>query len=292
MSYVASTSRTAHNMMCVPKVSLGGGTHGSHTCEAESHASISYLLAQHCHTHSSTNSLSGDASDFRFRDLACQMEDIHKEDIRRDMTQSKTNLWQYLASLHRMLRNRQTGFLESYPSMTTGPDHVFLPFTSMLNLRFAFQKCVPRASILGNSPICHQTPRSSNAIHISRLSYSDGNTQEAESTSQQMTHAEMNHSKKAEATKSPPAIANDPEVNSAPPAIEDETLKKVQKSMNLDFRRYHIFVRGYSRNISQKMLEKFYSQFGQVIQCVLYKNKQGVPEALVVFWTFQNLLKK
>ncbi|KAI1703632.1 RNA recognition motif domain-containing protein [Ditylenchus destructor] len=218
-----------------------------------------------------------------------------------------------------------------------------LPFTSMLNLRIAFQKCVRRASILGNSPLRHHTSRSSNVIHISRLSYSNGNIEEAEGSSisaqkdrkklkisssnaihisrlsysndnsEEAEGASMSYryikdrEKQADAIKSPqaiandpqaneilsssekkppPAIANDPEVNSTPPAIEDE---KAQNSKNLNFRRYHICVRGFSkampgiRQCQPFVLEKFYSQFGKLIQCVLYKNKHRVPKARVVF---------
>ncbi|KAI1711278.1 RNA recognition motif domain-containing protein [Ditylenchus destructor] len=112
--------------------------------------------------------------------------------------------------------------------------------------------------------------------------------------------------KLADAIKSPPVIANDPEanenpssskikaasdmtndpeVNSTPPVIKDETENKAQKSKNLDFRRYHICVRGFSKKISRDMLEEYYSQFGKVIRCHMYKNEQGTgpPQAIVTF---------
>ncbi|KAI1703634.1 hypothetical protein DdX_14773 [Ditylenchus destructor] len=88
----------------------------------------------------------------------------------------------------------------------------------MLNLRIAFQKCVRRASILGNSPICHHTPRSSNVIHISRLFYSDDNGEDAESAS---ISAQKDHRARIQTTsitdnKPLPDNANDPVPETTP----------------------------------------------------------------------------
>ncbi|KAI1711262.1 RNA recognition motif domain-containing protein [Ditylenchus destructor] len=245
-----------------------------------------------------------------------------------------------------------------------------LSFTLMITLRVALQKCVRKASILGNSQICHHTSRSCNAIHISRLAYSNGNSEVAENASQ---HAETNNLSKADAIKSPPAIANDPEANeilsssenkpaldmangpesnSTPPVIKDETVSKAQKSKNLDFRmpqfslynaqmgsgrsenkpapdmtndpeanstppviendpdkktqnpsnadsealnksqssnnlefrRYHIFVRGFSENVTVDALQEFYSRFGEVIRCsIRFSDQKNQREGIVVF---------
>ncbi|KAI1711252.1 RNA recognition motif domain-containing protein [Ditylenchus destructor] len=81
----------------------------------------------------------------------------------------------------------------------------------MFSLRIALQKCVRRASILGNSKICHHTSRSS--IHISRLAYSNDNSEDGESAS--ILALKEHHAQKPEITnnKSSQDIANDPEAN-------------------------------------------------------------------------------
>ncbi|KAI1711251.1 RNA recognition motif domain-containing protein [Ditylenchus destructor] len=86
-------------------------------------------------------------------------------------------------------------------------------------------------------------------------------------------------------TKSLPDIVNDPEAEAIPSFSESSHPrdKKAQESKNLDFRRYHIFVRGFSVAIKRDMLQKFYSQFGKLIRCMTYKNEQGMSDAMVVF---------
>ncbi|KAI1711260.1 RNA recognition motif domain-containing protein [Ditylenchus destructor] len=89
----------------------------------------------------------------------------------------------------------------------------------MFSLRIALQKCVRRASILGNSQICHHTSRSS--IHISRLAYSNCNSQEAESTSMPLQKDHQVEMSAISGNKSAVDMVSDPEANEIPSITEN-----------------------------------------------------------------------
>ncbi|KAI1711279.1 RNA recognition motif domain-containing protein [Ditylenchus destructor] len=156
----------------------------------------------------------------------------------------------------------------------------------MFSLRIALQKCVRRASILGNSQICHQTSRSS--IHISRLTYSNGNSEETESASIS--------SLKDHQIKSSPNIVNNPKAGETPSITKNKALNTTQSSKNLEFRRYHILVTGFSEKFTHAKLsdelQEFYSRFGEIVRCTVgYNARNNRREGIVVFSSKQAKVK-
>ncbi|KAI1711270.1 RNA recognition motif domain-containing protein [Ditylenchus destructor] len=65
--------------------------------------------------------------------------------------------------------------------------------------------------------------------------------------------------------------------------ITQSSKNAIQSSKNLEFRRYHIVVRGFSENVTVDMLREFYSRFGEVIRCEIKKHRNGEMSAVVVF---------
>ncbi|KAI1711268.1 RNA recognition motif domain-containing protein [Ditylenchus destructor] len=86
-------------------------------------------------------------------------------------------------------------------------------------------------------------------------------------------------------TKSLPDIANDPEAihgseANATASIDDTA----QNPKNLLFRRYHILVKGFSGRMTEDALQKFYSNFGDVIRCNIVDGERfREAHAYVVF---------
>ncbi|KAI1711250.1 RNA recognition motif domain-containing protein [Ditylenchus destructor] len=79
-----------------------------------------------------------------------------------------------------------------------------------------------------------------------------------------------------------PETVNSPETN--PLITQGKALNKTKSSKNLELRKYHILVRGFSKAMTEDMLREFYSKFGQVINCRIMDGKQfREPHAYVVF---------
>ncbi|KAI1703640.1 RNA recognition motif domain-containing protein [Ditylenchus destructor] len=206
---------------------------------------------------------------------------------------------------------RGSAQIRSFEADVVSDCSMFLPFTSMLNLRIAFRKCVRRASILGHSPLRHHTSRSSNVIHISRLSYSNGNIEEAGASMSAQKDREkqnaititipidfikslldmVNYSQDANRTISntaampPQGIANEPKAVKISSIAESKALDPTKSSNKLDFRRYHIWACGFSENVTEDMLREFYSRFGEVIRCKINYNEQGNSRGAVVVFS-------
>ncbi|KAI1703633.1 RNA recognition motif domain-containing protein [Ditylenchus destructor] len=140
----------------------------------------------------------------------------------------------------------------------------------MLNLRIAFQKCVRRASILGHSPICHQTSRSSNVIYVSRQTFADGNIEVAENASR---HSEMKHLTE-DSTNLESNTNSEVAENASIPVPKDLTeFSHSIANTALDTAQNpgenSITVDGFTKEVTEESLKEFYSQFGQVVGCTI-----------------------